>query len=85
MITLEELKRRLAELVYPCYFVAHGPARDYRTKFRSEHHGGFGYGMAANADEAYGVIKNVQYPGFYSEMDLIAVSIEDGELKETVL
>ena len=31
------------------------------------------------------LIENAQYPGYYSEMDLIAISIEDGELRETTV
>ena len=78
-------KARLGGLVYPCYFVVHGPERDYRTRFRGEHAGAFRSGMVQNAEEAYAMIISARYLGHYHEMNLIAISYshEDGELKET--
>jgi hypothetical protein len=83
MTQTDELKKDLTELTYPCYFIAYGPERSYRTTYRGEHGGCFGTGMIDNAEAAYRLVENGQYEGFYSEMTLIAISIEDGELKET--
>lgn len=79
------LRERLASLGFPCYLVVHGPARDYRTRFRSEHHGVFASGMVSTPEEAFSLADGTNYPGLLSEMELIAISIEDGELKETTL
>ena len=73
----QDLKARLLHINYPCYLVVHGPARDYRTRFRGEHGGAFNSGIVNNADEAFAMIEGTRYDGYYSEMDLIAVSIKN--------
>jgi hypothetical protein len=85
VITPEELKARLGRVGYPCYLVIHGAARHHRTTYRGEHHGVFSSGTVGNAEEALRLIDGADYPGHYSEMDLIAVSVEDGQLVETVI
>jgi hypothetical protein len=82
-MTPTELKQSLSKLTYPCYLVAYGPERSYRTKYRCEHEGGFNCGIVYSIDEAFQLIENTHYPGHYSEMILNAVFIEDGELRET--
>lgn len=67
--------------VYPCYVVAYGPDRDYRTRFRSEHGAAFSNGMADNSTEAIDIIDRGRYLGHYSEMTIIRVYIQDGILE----
>ncbi len=83
--TTHDLKACLQKITYPCYIIAHGPARECRTKFRSEHHGVFASGMAHNVQEAINIIEGQKYPGLLCEMDLIAISCDNGELKETII
>lgn len=79
------LQEKLAGLTYPCYLVAHGPAREHRTRYRSEHAGAFRSGMVASVTEAMALVNSTAYLGLDSEMDLIAISVQEGELCETVL
>lgn len=81
----EQLKAELSMLSYPLYLVAHGPAREHRTTYRSEHHGVFRSGTVSSPDEAYQLIMGTRYPGHLGDMSLIAITIEDGELTEREL
>lgn len=84
-MTVDDLKTGLAGLVYPCYFIVHGPAREHRTTYRAEHGGAFASGMVWDAAGAFAMFARARYLGNLSEMDLIAISIEDGRLNETLL
>ena len=86
-MTEDQLRGKLENLPYPCYFVVHGPARDYRTRYRGEHHGVFASGVVGKWEEAWGLIQGTRYPGFYSEMDLVCVyfDAEDRGLREITL
>ncbi len=72
-----ELKSRLKELTYPCYIICYGPERTYRTKFRREHGGIFFSEFVDNAEQAFKMIEIQNYEGYYSEMDLRAIYIEE--------
>lgn len=85
-MTVKQLKEKLDDLPYECYLIVYGPARDYRTKYRSEHCGVFDSGIVTNKEEAFKMIENLKYPGYYSEMNIIAIyTYDDGELIERII
>ena len=76
----KELDSRLARATYPCYLIASGPERTYRTTYRHEHEGAFASGIVNNADEARKMVTGAGYPGWFREMKLIAVFIKTEQM-----
>lgn len=77
------IKDRLLGITFPCYLIAYGPARDFRTTYRREHGGAFGSRMINTIEQAVDLIDNLNYEGCLSEMSLTYITIEEEGLRET--
>lgn len=78
-MTDSSIQNKLSELNYPCGLVVYGPARDFRTTYRREHHGCFATEIVENKEQAWGLINEVNYPGLYDEMTIRAYHIQCDE------
>ncbi len=71
------------ELTFPCFVVAHGPARHFPT----ERHGAFNTGHANGPDQVVQIVKNALYEGRPTSMDVLAIytDTDDGLTVVTLL
>lgn len=69
---MDPIRKRFADVAFPCHLIGYGAERNYRTRFRGENAGWFGERHCETLEDAVQWVAGCGFEGTLGEMQFFA-------------